>query len=320
MTHTGNRELVCQFAFLSGICYADLYTDAEKIRISLFLYTCLLFQEDSLVNEYQFTGFALAGELDLNRVGSNLGIIRKYRWEEPMMLNPLTLKPLADNRSEEQQVYLYYFGGVVFFNCSDKTIRDFSREMGKITEAFKGFPNLKFQDHYSLRIEKGGSLAITNDFAAMPNYDRAFTDIIVFVIAKSVALERIEERVDTVLDEMEGLIALLDRGKLGIPDKKLAKLASSILTFKYSSIAYIMVLDKPEITWENHEADSLYLTMADQFELRQRYEEIRHKSETLMDITEVFSSLSHAARASRLEWIIIILILVEIILYLFQFK
>ena len=268
--------------------------------------------------EYQFTGFALAGELELNRVGSHLGIIRKYRWEEPMMLDALTFKPLAENRTEEQQVYLYFFGGVVFFNCSDKTIRDFSREMGKVTESFKGFPNIKYQDHYSLRIEEGGSLAITNDFAVMPNYDRAFIDIIVFVIAKSVALERIEERVDTVLDEIEGLIAQLDRGKLGIPDKRLAKLASSILTFKYSSIAYIMVLDKPESTWENQEADSLYLTMADLFELTQRYEEIRHKSETLMDITEVFSSLSHAARASRLEWIIIILIFVEIVIYIIE--
>jgi len=37
-----------------------------------------------------------------------------------------------------------------------------------------------------------------------------------------------------------------------------------------------------------------------------------------MDITEVFSSLSHAARASRLEWIIIILIFVEIVIYLIE--
>jgi uncharacterized Rmd1/YagE family protein len=39
-----------------------------------------------------------------------------------------------------------------------------------------------------------------------------------------------------------------------------------------------------------------------------------------MDITEVFSSLSHASRESRLEIIIIILIFVEIVLYLFQLK
>jgi uncharacterized Rmd1/YagE family protein len=32
----------------------------------------------------------------------------------------------------------------------------------------------------------------------------------------------------------------------------------------------------------------------------------------------VFSGLSHARRASRLEWIIILLIFVEIVIYLFQ--
>ncbi|KAF0219955.1 MAG: hypothetical protein FD174_1679 [Geobacteraceae bacterium] len=268
--------------------------------------------------DYQFTAFALSGELDLNRLGTQIGIVRKYRWEEPMLLNPATFQPLTGDRLEEQQVYLYYFGGVVFLNCTDSVIREFSREMGKITDIFKGFPNIKYQDHYSLRIEEGGKLAITNDYAVMPRYNRAFIDIIAFVIAKSVALERIEEQVDMVLDEMEGVIALLDQGKLSIPDKRLANLASKILNFKYRSIAYIMVLDKPEITWENQEADRLYMTMDNLFELNQRYQEIKHKSETLMDITGVFTSLSHARRASRLEWIIIALIFIEIVIYLFE--
>jgi required for meiotic nuclear division protein 1 len=268
--------------------------------------------------DHQFTAFTLAGELDLNRLGTHQGIIRKYRWEEPMLLNPMTLQPLAGDRSGMQQVYLYHFGGVVFLNCTDSIIRDFSREMEKITDTFKDFPNIKYQEQYTLRIEEGGALAISNDHAVMPRYDRAFVDIIAFVIAKSVALERIEEQVDKVLDEMEGIITLLDQGKLNIPDKRLAKLASKILNFKYRSIAYIMVLDKPDITWENLEADRLYLTMANLFELNQRYQEIRHKSETLMDITEVFTSLSHARRASRLEWIIIVLIFIEIVIYLFQ--
>jgi uncharacterized Rmd1/YagE family protein len=267
---------------------------------------------------HQFTAFTLAGELDLNRMGSNLGIVRKYRWEEPMLLNPATMQPLTGGPPEKQLVYLYYFGGVVFVNCADEIIRDFSQEMGKITDSFKGFPNLKYQERYSLRIIEGGELAITNHYAEMPRYDHAFIGIIAFVIAKSVALERIEEQVDTVLDEIEGLIALLGQGRLSIPDKRLAQLASKILNFKYRSIAYIMVLDKPEITWDNQEADRLYLTMANLFELSQRYQQIKHKSETLMDITEVFTGLSHARRASRLEWIIIILIVIEIVIYLVQ--
>jgi len=50
----------------------------------------------------------------------------------------------------------------------------------------------------------------------------------------------------------------------------------------------------------------------------QRYLEIKHKSETLLDMTDVFSSLSHARRSARLEWIIIILIAIEIVIYLMQ--
>jgi uncharacterized Rmd1/YagE family protein len=267
---------------------------------------------------HQFTAFTLSGELDLNRLGTHLGIIRKYRWEEPMLLDPMTLQPSTGDLPEEPRVYLYYFGGVVFLNCSDSTIRDFSRKMEKIVDSFKDFPNLIFQEQYSLRIEAGGALTVANDYAVMPRYDRPIIDIIAFVIAKSVALERIEEQVDMVLDEIEGVITLLDQGKLGIPDRRLAKLASKILNFKYRSIAYIMVLDKPDITWENQAADRLYLTMANLFELNQRYQEIKHKSETLMDITEVFTGLSHARRASRLELIIIALIFIEIVIYLFQ--
>ena len=152
----------------------------------------------------------------------------------------------------------------------------------------------------------------------MCHFEPELSASICFVLAKSVALERIEEQLDLVLDEVEGLIAQLDQGKLTLSDKRLAKLASSILNFKYRSIAHIMVLDKPDITWESAEVDRFYLTMATLFELNQRYGAIKHKTETLLNITEVFSSLSHARRATRLEWIIIVLIAIEIVIYVLE--
>jgi len=98
----------------------------------------------------------------------------------------------------------------------------------------------------------------------------------------------IEERIDAVFDEVGGLIGRLGQGVLELPDRRLARLASSVLSFKYTSISHIMVLDKPEITWDNEEANRFYLTMAELFELTPRYQEIKHKSETLMDVTDVF--------------------------------
>lgn len=270
--------------------------------------------------DHRFIAFALPGELDLNKLAPRFGSSRKYRWDEPMLVDPSTLKLISGERLEREQAYLYYFGGVVFLNCADETILSFAREMEKVTETFKGFLNIKHQESYYLRVEEGAAYAVTNDYALLPDYDQAFVDIIAFVIAKSVALERIEEQVVNVLDEVEEVIALLDQGKFSIPDRTLAKLASRILDFKYRSVAYVMVLDKPEITWQNHEADRLYMTMANMFELNQRYQEIKHKSETLMDITDVFTSLSHASREIRLEWIIVILIVLEIFISLYQLK
>ena len=265
---------------------------------------------------FNFKAFAFGGELDLNRLAARLGITRKYRWEEPMKLNPVTFGLAGDNDSK--QVYLYYFGGVVFLNCPGELISSFLDSIPQYAESLKGQAQLPYREEYRLEINSERKPTIANDGAVMPHYNIAFLDIICFVIAKSVALERIEERIDVVFDEVEALIANLGRGKLELPDRDMARLASSILSFKFTSLAHIMVLDKPEITWDNSEADRLYTTMAGLFELNQRYLEIKHKSETLLDMTDVFSSLSHARRSARLEWIIIVLIAIEIVIYLMQ--
>ena len=265
---------------------------------------------------FTFKAFAFGGELDLNRLAVKLGIVRKYRWEEPMKLNPVTFA-LA-NGNDAERVYLYYFGGVVFLNCSGDIIARFLDSIPQYAESLKGQIQLPYREEYRLEVDPERDPAITNDYAVMPRYNLAFLDIICFVIAKSVALERIEERIDVVFDEVEGLIANLGKGKLELPDRDMARLASSILSFKFTSIAHIMVLDKPDSTWDNPEADRLYLTMASLFELNQRYQEIKHKSATLLDMTDVFTGLSHARRAARLEWIIIILIAIEIVIYLMQ--
>lgn len=271
---------------------------------------------EATADQYRFIAFAINGELDLNRLASRLRIDRKYRWEEPMRLNPVTFTPSAPG--DAVWVYLYYFGGMVFLNCSDDVMARCIEGLKQHVETLKETPQLAFREDYCLEIDPAAAVSITNDSAVMPQFKQELLEIICFVIAKSVALERIEERVDTVFDEVGVKIGRLGQGVLELPDKDLAKLASTVLNFKYTSIAHIMVLDKPESTWDNEEADRFYLTISNLFELRPRYQEIKHKAETLLDVTDVFSNLSHARRSARLEWIIIILIAFEIIMALWQ--
>lgn len=277
-------------------------------------------QHDALkkpINDFHnFNAIAFGSEMDLNRMGAKLGIDRKYRWEEPMKLNPVTFAPSLER--DREQVYLYYFGGVVFLDCTTEVIERFLERLPQYIENPKGLPILSYHEEYRLEIDAESKSDITNDCAVLPSCSQAFLDIICFVIVKSVALEWIEGRIEVVFDEVEGMVTKLGTGSLNMSDKDMARLASSILSFKFTSIAHIMVLDKPDITWEDLEADRFYRTMANLFELHPRYQEIKHKSETLLDMTGVFTGLSHARRSARLEWIIIILIAFEIVLYVLE--
>jgi uncharacterized Rmd1/YagE family protein len=230
----------------------------------------------------------------------------------------LTLALHEGGEFGDHRVYLYYFGVAVFFNCSEELISGFYKNIVKTAESLKIPRSHLYREIYSLQVRDAEKITVTNDYAIINREEAVFVDIIAYAIAKSVALEQIEARVEVVFDKMEDIIAMLDRGQLAIPDSELAKTAATILNFKYRSLSHIMILDKPDITWDIEEADRLYSTLANMFELNQRYNQIKHKSDTLLDINEVFTGLSHAKRSARLEWIIIVLIAIEICLFLME--
>ena len=270
------------------------------------------------MEKYNFNAHAMDGEIDLNRLSQSLQVEKKFSWDEPLILAPDTLELYNGKSFAEERVYLYYFGAIVFFNCREQTINAFYRAIGKLSDTVRYPKGSYFTEQYSLLVNESATVSVNNNGAVMPGKQPAYVEIIAYTLAKSVALEQIEALLDVVFDRMEEIIARLDRGELAVPDRHLAKTASSILNFKYRSISHIMILDKPDITWEVEEADRLYSTLANQFELQQRYSQIRHKADTLLDINTVFTGLSHARRSARLEWIIIILIAIEIALFLLE--
>ena len=128
------------------------------------------------------------------------------------------------------------------------------------------------------------------------------------IIAKSVALERIEEKLGKILDDLEFKIDSLEKGRLGIGNRELARTTSRIVRHEYNTIAYVMILDKPDITWTNSEVAAFYEGMSEFFELNDRYEVIRSKTEILRNIIEGLSSISHSIRGLFVEWVVLMIL------------
>jgi len=273
--------------------------------------------ESEIMAETEFKAIVLSNEINLNKISQHFGSNRKLKWEEYLILKGTELQGIV-REIEMKRVYLFHFGSIVFLNFQYHEIMDVINYLKTIESGIHDTNTFKYVDEYKIEINSESESAINNDYMVTKQIAEYQLDIVSTVLAKSVALEKIEADISRVLDEIEEVVNNLYRGELTVSDEKLAKMSASILEFKLSTISYVMLLDKPAITWNNEGASELFDELTILFELADRYEKLRHKIDTLMDIIEVFSGLAHSKRGTRLEWVIIILIGIEICLSLFE--
>ncbi|HWR44556.1 RMD1 family protein [Sporomusa sp.] len=263
----------------------------------------------------EFKAIVLCNELNLNKISQHFGISRKFKWEDFLVLKDEHLQGIV-NETNRKIVYIFHFGSMVFINFQHHQIMDIVKYIKKLEPEINDANVFAYVDDYKLEINPDEPPAINNDYMIVSTQSDYQLDIVATILAKSASLDKNEIEVDSLLDRIENVVNNLNRGELGVSDEELAKMAASILSFKLNTISYIMLLDNPDITWNNEEAGALYDELSVLFELKDRYEKIRQKTEILLDITEAFSNLVHAKRGTRLEWAIIILIVIEIILSL----
>ena len=83
----------------------------------------------------------------------------------------------------------------------------------------------------------------------------------------------------------------------------------SKINFHYS------LLDIPEFFWENPEYDKVYTRCSEYLEINQRTEILNKKMTIIDEIMDALTDELNHRHSAKLEWIIIILISVEIIIF-----
>lgn len=267
-----------------------------------------------------FKAYAVTNEIDLNKIAIECGIPKKYTWEEPLVVQDEVFRKILNRAaSKDEKIMVFSFGSIVFINVPKEDIPRFISYL----RTFKPEIDIKtwdtYWDDYELHIKDSGETELSDEFVSVSCFEVFYPELISIVIAKSVALEKTEEQLGKILDVLESMIDRLEGGKLRISDRALAKTTARIVKHEYNTIAYIMILDRPDITWENSRAAEFYDRMSEFFELNDRYEVLRKKTEILNHIISGFSSISHSMRGHFLEWIIIVLIVLEVILMVADF-
>jgi uncharacterized Rmd1/YagE family protein len=78
------------------------------------------------------------------------------------------------------------------------------------------------------------------------------------------------------------------------------------------------IQDKPDLLWDHPELERLSLRLENEYELRERNTVLERKLALMFNSMETAINLLHNRRSQRLEWYIVILIVIEVVLYLYE--
>ncbi len=138
------------------------------------------------------------------------------------------------------------------------------------------------------------------------------------VLAKSVVLSHYESSLAASFDRIEPLAAALQRGKGTSQGRELLRHIGDSLMIHGKMVGRVEVQEKPELLWERPELERLYLRLEDEYELHERQVALERKLELISRTAETMLGLVQNRQTLRVEWYIVILIVAEILLTLYE--
>jgi uncharacterized Rmd1/YagE family protein len=135
------------------------------------------------------------------------------------------------------------------------------------------------------------------------------------ILAKSVALARYEKETAQVFDTIEpAATTLAVHGRVPRDRHGLLQLIGSALLAQHRVSGRIAFAEKPEILWEQPGLERFYARLEDEFEIVERGTLLGGKMTVLASAAETFTDMMDTQRSARLEFLIVILIVAELVL------
>ena len=229
----------------------------------------------------------------------------------------LDLSPLSVRAGEHGAAVVFRYGAVVFFELAPveeawflETLKPFVQGPFANPESEEAL--LAIDPEQEGRVAADGSLAIRDT-------DLARLQIVAQILGKSVVMAQYELRVKEVFEQVEPLAEALQRGRGGsVRGPALLHQLGSVLLTQARTVGRVEIAEKPEVTWERPELERLYARLGEEYELRERDVALGRKLEVISNTAETLLDLLNNRRSLRVEWYIVILILFEIALTLYE--
>lgn len=236
--------------------------------------------------------------------------VRVWKPEERLASNPVAVSVPGGGLA-----VLFRYGVVVFFDTTEREESDFFAQIGPSLNG--AFPEPETEE-VRIRIDFKAREGMQGDTVFLANDEIERLQVIADVLSKSVMLARYEARIAGSFERIEPLaLELQATGRISAPARDLSKPIGAMLLSGHLMVG-TEVGEKPELLWDRPDVERLFLRLEDEFEIKERHALLERKRNLIAHTAQTLLQQQQSRHSLRLELYIVILIVVEILLTVYE--
>ncbi len=209
-----------------------------------------------------------------------------------------------------EYIYILNYGVIVFCNASE----EFINAKIKDWEPFILQPSLRLGDELMVHKTSGSQIEIRFESLQIGRFDDAVNKMIMLLLAQSVVLDHFSYSSQELITHIkEHTSYMQEKGRIRLSQKETLKFIGKTLSAKNHIAENLFILGSPEQTWEDEYLEVLHTKLKHHLDQGQRYRVIENSLSIVDENLSIYASYNNHRESSRLEWIIIILIVIEVI-------
>lgn len=237
--------------------------------------------------------------------------LRTWKTEERLASNPLAVAVPGGGMA-----VLFRYGVVVFFDVTEQEEAGFLAQIRPLMGSVFAAPET---EEIEIRLDPMAREGMQGERIVLAADEVERLQIVADILSKSVVLALHEAQIAGSFDRIEPLARELERhGRVGGEAKELVRHLGAMLLSEQLMIGRAAVAEKPELLWERPGLEGLFIRLEDEFELKERHIALRQKVDLIAHTAQTLVQLQQSRRSLRLELYIVILIVVEVVLMIYE--
>ncbi len=252
------------------------------------------------MNKISITAYHLGERLDLKKLKNSLTFNCIYEDPTELIYQP------------DENIYfqIFDYGSVVFFGLNQINQTD-------IINSLRGILRLEstelMTENYDVEVLPDSNYMAMFDRIVIKELNLDLIKILMLNIAQSVALEFYTLQSNALLRETGKYSAELEAyGKFTLKGKKLLKFIGRTLNLRNKIVNNLYIFDSPKLVWNNEFLNQVDIDLYRELDIGLRYKSLQENLNIVTENLKIFKDLNQYSHSTTLEWVIIVLIAVEI--------